>query len=558
MLDYQVIMANNNPVKMPSIVGRYLVLTMLLASLNFGVTNLQAAETRPTIQLIEPTTSSVVTPDAEFKITFRVIGGWVSQYLKSNNPCASALWSNDSSRQNLVTYIGAVDAAGTVKFMYDNQYQSRVQPFMFTTSKIIEGGVECSYSAGSNITWLDGSSASPYETDRSKIAINYGGTRMAADTANFGPVKTISIAWAWYGENQNTYAKIAAGESAAPKFSIVGIKQGEVIEGPTPFTVLAEIGRALTPYSSTGEGSRCNGLTLKSENTKTRTYESKCTLNPAPLRDETSILRIGFSLNTSDGQTFKSDEILVNAGEILKSGKPYFTLWTNGYGQAPNSLTGSQTSHTVTFMGNLVLEKYASSSPIPNQKFTICLKQNCGEAITDKNGDFSYDVINLGTSPSYTFTSTYKGFAITNDNYENGKPDDFSQISYSFNISEKAEPKPELKLTFSTVHVKNPPSTVKWGKSFTVSIATKGTGGAICEMSFQNPGWPSRKGITPFRLAAGTTTKVTVKPWIRLFASYSLKYVCIPDGWPRINSDNSISLYDKRVGSSMGNVSIIP
>jgi len=77
-------------------------------------------------------------------------------------------------------------------------------------------------------------------------------------------------------------------------------------------------------------------------------------------------------------------------------------------------------------------------------------------------------------------------------------------------------------------------------------------------MSFQNPGWPSRKGITPFRLAAGTTTKVTVKPWIRLFASYSLKYVCIPDGWPRINSDNSISLYDKRVGSSMGNVTIVP
>jgi hypothetical protein len=545
-------------VKTHSIVGRTLILTLLLVSLNIGVTNLQASETRPTIQLIDPTASSVVTPDAEFKITFRVMGGWVSQDLKSNNPCASALWSNNSSRKNLITYIGAVDAAGTVKFMYDKSYQSSVQPFMFTTSKIIEGGVECSYIAGSNVIWLDGSTESNYEANRSKIAINYGGTRMAADAASFGPVKNISIAWTWSGENQNTYVRIAAGESAAPKFSFIGIKQGDMIEGPTPFTVLVEIGRALTPNSSTGQGARCSGLTLKNENAKSRTYESKCALNPAPLRDETSILRIGFSLNTSDGQNFNSDEILVNAGEVLKSGKPYLRLWTDGYGQAPNSLTGSQTSHKVTFRGNLLLNKYFSSSPIPNQKFTICLKQNCGEAVTDKDGNFTYEVVNLGTSPTYTFTSTYRGFEITSDNYEYGKRDDFSEISYSFTITEKAEPKPELKLTFSTVHVKNPPSTVKWGKSFTVSIATKGTGGAICEMSFQNPGWPSRKGITPFRLTAGTTTKVTVRPWIRLFASYSLKYVCIPDGWPRINSDNSISLYDKRVGSSMGNVTIVP
>jgi len=103
-----------------------------------------------------------------------------------------------------------------------------------------------------------------------------------------------------------------------------------------------------------------------------------------------------------------------------------------------------------------------------------------------------------------------------------------------------------------------PPSNIKWGKSFTVKIKTTGMGGGICEMYYQNPGWPSRLGVVPFRLQAGTTTSVTVKPWIRVFATYSLKYACIPDGWPRMNSDNTISIFDNRVTRNIGNVTLVP
>lgn len=117
---------------------------------------------------------------------------------------------------------------------------------------------------------------------------------------------------------------------------------------------------------------------------------------------------------------------------------------------------------------------------------------------------------------------------------------------------------PQLTYNFSTSIVKRPPATIKWGKSFIVSIKTQGRGGALCEMVFQNPGWPSRQGITTFRLTAGRTTNVTVRPWARLFLSYPLKYVCIPNGWPMINSDGSISIYDKRVGGTLGNVTIVP
>jgi hypothetical protein len=121
-----------------------------------------------------------------------------------------------------------------------------------------------------------------------------------------------------------------------------------------------------------------------------------------------------------------------------------------------------------------------------------------------------------------------------------------------------ATPNRSLTYNFSTSITKMPPKTIKWGKSFQVSIKTSGSGGANCEMVYQNPGWPSRQGITNFRLTAGRTTSVTVRPWARFFLSYPLKYVCIPDGWPRVNSDGSISIYDKRIGDTIGYVTIVP
>jgi hypothetical protein len=538
------------------IVRRVLVLTMLMVSLNFGVTSLEAAEMKPTIQLIEPTPTSLVTPDAPFKVTIRISGGWVSKVIQNKYPCGAALFSDEYPK--LLTYIGAVDAAGTTKAMYETGGGGNIFPFLFSASKILDGAVECTFNAGSNIYWEDGGRFANEEWIRTSRAIQYGGLRMAKDAAAYGPVKKISITWAWEDEKQYNFSTINAGESALPKFSFIGIKQGDVIEGPTPFTVEVEIGKTLTPTESYSGGASCGVLNLKSENLTHNKYESFCILNPAPLRDETYILDFTFQVNTTGFYTFKSEAIKLNAGDTLKLGKPWLRLMATKVGIAPNSGLGSQTSHTATFEGEISLKKYGSDDSISGQRVTICLKQNCSDVFTDNSGKFEFTAENPGTSATYIFTGAFRGIPITNDNYESGQKNDFSPISYSFTIPEKLESKPELKLTHSTVHVIKPPSKVKWGKSFTVSIATKGTGGAICEMHFQNPGWPSRKGITPFRLDAGATTRITVKPWIRLFASYSLKYVCIPDGWPRINSDNSISLYDKRVGGTMGNVIIVP
>ena len=131
--------------------------------------------------------------------------------------------------------------------------------------------------------------------------------------------------------------------------------------------------------------------------------------------------------------------------------------------------------------------------------------------------------------------------------------------TYSFEIQEKAEPAPVLEFKLGTKVLKSPPRTLKWGKSFTVSIAATGSGGASCEMYFQNLAWPSRKGVTSFRLTAGKTTNIVIRPWARIFVQYPVKYVCVEDGWPMINSDRSISLFDKgKRGGTLGTVTIVP
>ena len=531
---------------------------MIVCSLTVGVTSLEAAEMKPTIQLIEPTPTSLVTPDAPFKVTIRVSGGWISKVIQNSNPCGSALWSNNEY-PNLLTYIGAIDAAGTAKAMYETGGGGNIFPFLFTTSKILDGAIECTFNAGSNIYWEDGGRFANEEWIRTSRAIQYGGLRMAKDAAEYGPVKKISIAWAWEDEKQYTFSTINAGESALPKFSFIGIKQGDVIEGPTPFTVEVEIGKTLTPTASYSPGASCGALNLKSENLTHNKYESFCILNPAPIRDETYILEFQFQVNTTGFYTFKSEAIKLNAGDTLKLGKPWLRLMATKVGIAPNSGLGSETSHTATFEGEISLKKYRSEDPISGQRVTICLKQNCLDVYTDSRGRFEFTAENPGTSATYIFTGAFKGIPITNDNYESGQKNDFSPISYSFTIPEKLEPKAELKLTHSVTYVKKPPTNIKWGRSFTVAIATRGTGGASCEMYFQNPGWPSWQGIVKFRLSAGTTTNVTVKPWVRIFKTYSLNYVCIPDGWPRLsNSSVPIAIFDKRVVGSMGKVTLVP
>lgn len=200
-------------------------------------------------------------------------------------------------------------------------------------------------------------------------------------------------------------------------------------------------------------------------------------------------------------------------------------------------------------------------------------------AVTDLNGVATFSFRNLDTKLNSRMNTDWKNYSSGDWNsfwptrfglelpgYSNFNSPYFLQDVLTLVVTKPIENQGpsqatqtnQLTYSFSTSITQKPPKTIKWGKSFQISIKTNGKGGALCEMVFQNPGWPSRRGITTFRLNAGKTTIVTVRPWARLFLSYPLKYVCIPDGWPRVNSDDTISIYDKRIGESLGYVTIIP
>ena len=522
-----------------------------MGGLTVGIHTSARAEEIPTIQLVFPVPGSKLTPDAPFKMTLRVSGGTVSKYLKEFNPCRNLLADNNGGNV-LSLNVGAVDANGYVKALVHSGNQN-FGAYLFEMTKVLPDAIECSIDLQAETRWV--TLAGEPDVLRMNRVINSGGLRLAANDQQYGSAKEIVIGWRWNSDQANIFTRFLVGSPAAPTFTFSGIKTGETLEGPKSFSVLFTIGKSFSPDSTGVNGASCTGAKKISENDDTRTYQDECVVRLAWGNPSKNTYSITYDVGTTQGMFFTSSTIVVNGGETIKAGKPVLELYDHRYGAAPNSKTGSETSHTWSFIGELRLkepERNRDIGPIANQSIKVCLGQSCGEAITDKDGRFSYTVENFGIAPTYTFTSLYRGNQISSAN------NSFVPYSYAFKISEKAEPKPELTLTFSTTHVVNPPRSVKWGRSFTVKISTQGTGGAICEMSFQNPGWPSRKGITQFRLQAGKTTSVTVRPWVRIFMSYSLKYVCIPDGWPRMNSDNSISLYDKRVGGDMGKVTLVP
>lgn len=534
------------------------VVLTIFVSLNPKGVSVAEAQEYPRVELVSPRSGSSVDAELDLTITFRITGGWVdNKIINGSFPCMDALWDN-SLKRNLDIFVGQIDQNGTVRFIYYDSEGTVLTISKFKLTKVLANGIECSFNINSNAKWT----SFPL-TWTSPSA--FGGTQWESNTLSYQTTKYFFVGWQWMS-TQDKYTSKFEATSLAPKFTFSGIKQGDTIDGPIAYSVNVQLNKELSILNFGSYG--CSEPALVSENATSRTFQSKCYFIPYTSNDK-GILQIQAFIETTNNRKYTSDVISLNIGETLKLGKPTLEMRARD-GEATNSGYGKNTSHYVLFEGRFYLKTESNETPISSQKFTVCLETKCGDFFTAADGSFSYRVENLGTSPKYTLTSSFRGIPITRDNFARDRcfgpslfvnekcEGSFVPISYSFTIPEKNPPAPALKLTFSTTNIKNPPKTIKWGKSFNVVIETKGLGGADCEMHFQNPGWPSRKGITTFRLQSGKKTTVTVKPWIRLFASYPLKYVCIPDGWPRTNSDGSISIFDKRVGGTMGNVTIVP
>ena len=531
--------------------GRILLSAALVGGLTIGIHTSASAEEIPTIQLVFPVPGSKLTPDAPFKMTLRVSGGTVSKYLKEFNPCRNLLADNNGGNV-LSLNVGAVDANGYVKALVHSGNQN-FGAYLFEMTKVLPDAIECTIDLQAETRWV--TLAGEPDVLRMNRVINSGGLRLAANDQQYGSAKEIVIGWRWNSDQANIFTRFLVGSPAAPTFTFSGIKTGETLEGPKSFSVLFTIGKSFSPDSTGVTGASCTGAKKISENDESRTYQEECVVRLAWGDPSKNTYSIKYDVGTAQGMLFTSNTIVVNGGEAIKAGKPDLELYNHRYGVAPNSKIGSETSHTWAFNGELRLsepDRNRDIGPIANQSIKICLGQSCGEVITDKDGRFEYSVENFGIAPTYTFTSLYRGNQISSTN------NSFVPYSYSFKIQEKAEPVPVLEFKLGIKVVKSPPSTLKWGKSFAVSIAATGSGGASCEMYFQDLAWPSRKGVTSFRLTAGKTTNIVIRPWARIFALYPVKFACVEDGWPMMNSDRSISPFDKgKRGGTIGKVTII-
>lgn len=532
--------------------GRFLLSAALVGGLTIGIHTSASAEEIPKIQLVFPVPGSKLTPDAPFKMTLRVSGGTVPKYLKEFNPCRNLLANNNDGNQ-LILNVGAVDANGYVKALVHSGNQN-FGAYLFEMTKVLPDAIECTIDLQAETRWVI--VAGEPDVLRMNRVINSGGLRLAANDQQYGSVKEIVIGWRWNSDQANMFTRFLVGSPAAPTFTFSGIKTGETLEGPKSFSVLYTIGKSFTPYSTQVTNAICTKVTKISESDESRTYQDECVVRLDWGNPNKNIYSITYDLGTTQGVFFSSSTIIVNGGETIKAGKPVLEITNHRYGVAPNSKTGSQTTHSWAFNGELRLmepNRNRDIGPIANQSIKICLAQSCGEAITDKDGRFTYSVENFGINPTYSFSSLYRGNQISAEDYT------FVPYTHSFKISEKAEPVPVLEFKLGTKVLKFPPKSLKWGKSFTVSMIATGSGGASCEMYFQNLAWPSRKGVTAFRLTAGKTTNIVIQPWARIFALYPVKYVCVEDGWPMMNSDRSISPFDKgKRGNTLGNVSIVP
>jgi hypothetical protein len=524
-----------------------------VGGLTIGIHTTARAEEIPTIQLVFPVPGSKLTPDAPFKMTLRVSGGTVSKSLGGFSPCTSLLANNNGGNQ-LILNVGAVDANGYVKALSDGG--NSFGAYLFEMTKVLPDAIECTIDLQAGTLWTI--VAGEPDVLRMRKVINSGGLQLAANDQQYGSAKEIVIGWRWNSDQGNVFTRFLVGAPAAPTFTFSGIKTGETLEGPKSFSVLFTIGKSFSPDSTGVTGASCTGAKKISENDESRTYQDECVVKLAWGNPNKNTYSITYDVRTTQGMFFTSNTIVVNGGETIKAGKPDLLLYNHRYGVAPNSMIGSKTSHTWAFNGELTLsepDKNRKIGPIANQSVKICLLQqlSCGEVITDKDGRFEYSVENFGIAPTYTFTSLYRGTQVL---YMGNSSEPYS---YSFKIQEKAASVPVLEFKLGAKVLKSPPSTLKWGKSFTVSIAATGSGGASCEMYFQNLDWPSRKGVTSFRLTAGKTTNIVIRPWARIFVQYPVKYVCVEDGWPMINSDRSISPFDKgKRGGTLRSVTIVP
>lgn len=362
------------------------------------------ADSDPTISISAPASSSLITPDAPFSLTFKIEGGWAAKY--------SDCRFNGSSKF-LQIAIARVDNNGYSE-LFQSTYPTWNPNSASFDSKITPNGIECTFvvKPQKNGNWypdwqfLDSGQRAEKLLDLhltsknkltkiSKIVVGY---QFASSIDNSDPTRT-------------GRATFLAGNLASPVFQIEGVVRGENISYSKSYKVRLSLGEALTPssiYSATVVGrNECSPLEKVSSNQGRDEYLSNCLyqavgyLGPAEIRP---------SITTTDDQSFYADPIAVN---IIKIGA--LSLDVQGYIKyGPNSKPGNLTTSSIRINGDLTLfaAGLGGSKNLPNSMLKVCLNTSCSDVMTDSNGYFVVEKEVKGNIFTYTVEGKYDGVAV--------------------------------------------------------------------------------------------------------------------------------------------------
>ena len=484
--------------------------------------------------LTSPLAGTKITPDAPFKITFDFVGN----VAESAQDCAFRAVDSNGSTAVPWFQMAEFDGNGHMRIWKQESFGSLLNIWQ---SKIIPNGIECSF------TTFDTSSTSlvgnweDVSTNDQTISALFGAPIL--DSSQIGTITKVVLAWGIGDPNNFTNSRIQefqAGESASPTFSFKGIARGETLNSVKTYTVDLSMGNSLAlldnaenSFKSTGT---C-GQISKTVNGNRTIYERRCTVNAAydAKRDDTT-LSVSANVSTAQGGYFESEPTVLN---IANTEYPVISLSDISYSYGRHSKPGHGTTVQLTGRGHLAI---ATSSDVSQPNFenltdaslTLCVSSNCSSVKIDEYGNFGLDKEVAGTSIKWTLQGKYKDFTILRSSLYDQTSSallDFlnnKEIGDTGTVLPMPKPfvAPPVLIRISNISI---PSKVHWGSSFTIKVASSGSGSAKCEARFQDTLQNGRFG---FKLSAGKTAFVTVTPWANIQRLWPLTVVCIPNNWP--------------------------
>jgi len=478
-----------------------------------------AAE-NPEIKLIAPQVGNIIVPDASFTVTLQLLGGWAA----TEKSCELGQSSGNRTHSLVYFAIGSIDETGNGLFW--NFGGDVAHTTMFMKTKIIPNGLECSFTTfeGDNGSWR-------LTKEYGMAARNQGITwlNLPGESNSVGEIKKVIVSWGFQDGPIGT-REFTAGVPAAPVFKFEGVNRGDIVNYYKKYFIDTIIGNKLTPVEINGSG-KCNKFRKINSNDIQSTYRSTCIVRVDHHEDDTT--EIQAEVITEDGQTFKSESIPLNVG---KKFHPIISIESARTEYSEKSKPGNGTVLNFYLRGRFFLDKVQSSENISNFPFDICISGKCEIVKTDKDGFFQISKDVVGTKVNYSINGIYDGLKITKNNLagRTGYSDDFNENGEYAEIAgellmDKMPSPPKTYVSKISIVKASVPKSVKWGSTFTLRLTAKGKGGAKCEAYYQST---YQSGVFPFRIKAGSTSSVTIRPTYYGLKAWPLAVACAPDGFP--------------------------